>query len=356
MPRFRHPVTVGMPLEQWPAIDLAAWKTACTSGDPLEPRGRGANWTDKTRASARKAYGYWLRYLKNCRKLRRITKVGDRLTEANLRAYIGHIRAKLAPETVVTRLAHLNSAVRAMDPDADRTFLQLAISRLSKASHPVRNKTQRLAPTTTLYTLGQTLMAKWQERSAHDPRFNAMDYRDGFMIAFLALCPLRLENLAQMRIGQHLLFDGEMVRVAFMAREMKGKRALDFEFPANLRAQLDVYLSKMRPVLMKNAPASDALWPSLHNRQMTEHGIYTRIVQVTEKALGRPVTPHMFRDAAATFIAEMAPEHALLAAAVLQHTKLQTTLDHYIHGQQHLAAHKYHGAIDELIASIPSLE
>ena len=250
----------------------------------------------------------------------------------------------------------MNSAVRAMDPDADRTFLQLAISRLSKASHPVRNKTQRLVPTTTLYTLGQTLMAKWQERVAHDPRFNAMDYRDGFMIAFLALCPLRLENLAQMRIGQHLLFDGEMVRVAFSASEMKSKRALEFEFPANLRAQLDVYLSRMRPVLMKNAPPSDALWPSLHNRQMTEHGIYTRIVQVTEKALGHPVTPHMFRDAAATFIAEMAPEHALLAAAVLQHTKLQTTLDHYIHGQQHLAAHKYHGAIDELIASIASEE
>ena len=240
--------------------------------------------------------------------------------------------------------------------DADRTFLQLAISRLSRVSHPVRNKTQKLVPPTTLYALGQTLMTDWQQRPAHDPRLNIMDYRDGFMIAFLALCPVRLENLAQMRIGQHLLFEGEVVRVAFMAREMKGKRALDFEFPTNLRAQLDVYLSKMRPVLMKNAPASDALWPSLHNRQMTGHGIYTRIVQVTEKALGHPVTPHMFRDAAATFIAEMAPEHALLAAAVLQHRELETTLRHYIHGQQHLALHKYHGAIDELIASIASEE
>ena len=40
---------------------------------------------------------------------------------------------------------------------------------------------------------------------------------------------------------------------------------------------------------------------------------------MTSRALGQPVNPHLFRDAAATFIAEMAPEHALLAAAVLQH-------------------------------------
>ena len=28
---------------------------------------------------------------------------------------------------------------------------------------------------------------------------------------------------------------------------------------------------------------------------MTEHGIYTRIVQITEAHFGQPVTPHMFR-------------------------------------------------------------
>ena len=133
---------------------------------------------------------------------------------------------------------------------------------------------------------------------------------------------------------------------------MKSKRALEFDFPAELRGSLDLYLSQVRPMLMKSAPSSDALWPSLHHTQMTEHGIYTRITQVTSKALGQPVNPHMFRDAAATFIAEMAPEHALLAAAVLQHRELETTLAHYIHGQQHLAAHKYHEAIGELIARV----
>jgi hypothetical protein len=52
----------------------------------------------------------------------------------------------------------------------------------------------------------------------------------------------------------------------------------------------------------------------------------------------------MFRDAAATFIAEMTPARAMMATAVLQHRQLETTMRSYIHGQQHLAAHTYHAA------------
>jgi integrase/recombinase XerD len=299
-----------------------------------------------------KTYGYWLRFLKDHRCLDSVTAAGDRLTESNLRAYIVHARERLAPQTVVTRLGHLSSTIAAMDPKADRSLLNLAINRLSSSVHPVRNKSQRLVPPTTLYALGQALMRDWQQRRAHDPRLNAMDYRDGLMIAYEALCPLRLENLAQMLIGQHLAFEGEEVWVRFAAREMKSKRALEFQFPAELRQHLQFYLSRVRPMLVKGTPDRNALWPSLHHTQMTEHGIYTRITQATQKALGRPVNPHMFRDAAATFIAEMAPEHAMLAAAVLQHRELETVLAHYIHGQQHLVLHRYHGAIHELIARV----
>jgi integrase len=95
------------------------------------------------------------------------------------------------------------------------------------------------------------------------------------------------------------------------------------------------------------------LWPSpqRRKRQMGASGIYTRMLQVTAKHLGYSINPHMFRDAAATFIAETTPERALLAAGVLQHRNLQMTRDHYIHGQQHQMLHRYQGAIDALIAA-----
>jgi hypothetical protein len=59
---------------------------------------------------------------------------------------------------------------------------------------------------------------------------------------------------------------------------------------------------------------------------MKPSSIYHRIKHITEAQLGRPITPHMFRDAAATFISEMAPERALMAASVLQHRSFRTGL------------------------------
>ncbi len=82
---------------------------------------------------------------------------------------------------------------------------------------------------------------------------------------------------------------------------------------------------------------------------MKPSSIYHRIKHITEAQLGRPITPHMFRDAAATFISEMAPERALMAASVLQHRSFRTTKKHYIHGQQHKACYHYQAAIEDLL-------
>jgi integrase/recombinase XerD len=354
MARHRHPFTVGLPLEDWPEGDRQAWEIANQDGDLLTGRGPAAHWKPKTRLTARKAYGNWLRFLKDRNLLGSVPSIGFRLKEENLRDYIASLRARASPNTVLTQLRHLSSAIAAMDPTTDRRLLKLALSRLTPGARPVRDKRGRLVSPLVLLGLGQKLMAEWQARPVHDPRLNAMDYRDGLMIAHLALCPIRLENLAAVVIGRHLTFDSGRPRLAFTADEMKGKRPLEFDMPAVLQARLAFYLSDIHPMLYRGPQLGAPLWPSLHTGkpQMSEHGIYTRMTQVTEKHLGHPVTPHMFRDAAATFITELAPEHAMMAAAVLQHANLDVTMRHYVHGQQHLAALKYHAAIDEMIARV----
>jgi integrase len=135
---------------------------------------------------------------------------------------------------------------------------------------------------------------------------------------------------------------------------MKGGRPLEFDWPDELRPALDFYLKRIHTVLYNSPQIGAPLWPSLHRckRQMGASGIYTRIMQVTAKHLGRSINPHMFRDAAATFIAETTPERALLAAGVLQHKNFQITRNHYIRGQQHQMLYRYQGAIDALIADV----
>jgi integrase len=354
MARYRHPFTVGLPLEEWPKVDYEAWETANRGGDVLTGRGPAKHWKPKTRLTARKAYGNWLRFLGDRNLLPNVTLIGARLSEENLRAYIATLRARASPNTVLTQLRHLSGAIAVMDPTADRSLLKLALSRLTPGARPVRDKRGRLVSPLVLLGLGQKLMSEWQSRPAHDPRLNAMDYRDGFMISLMALCPLRLENLAAIRIGQHLTFDSVHPRLAFTFEEMKGKRSLEFDVPTVLHVKLAFYLTDIHPMLYRGLQLGAPLWPSLHTgkSQMSEHGIYTRITQATEKHLGHPISPHMFRDAAATFITELAPEHAMMAARVLQHASLDVTMRHYVHGQQHLAALKYHAAIDEIIVRV----
>jgi integrase len=352
MPRHRRLVTVGLPLAAWPGLDRAAWERANRDGDLLAEQSPAATWRASTRRTAQMAYGNWLRFLRDEGRLDLKTPIAGRLTEANLRAYIAALRARASPVTVLTQLRHLSCALAVLEPGADRSLLNLAISRLTPLARPVRTKASRLVTPVALLQLGQKLMAEWQARPAHDPRLNAMDYRDGLMIAFLALCPLRVANLAAMVIGKHLNCAPGHPRVVFEASEMKGKQALEFDFPAELNAALSYYLAHVHPMLCDGAQLGAPLWPSLHKRkrQMTAHGIYMRVTHITAAHFGHPVTPHMFRDAAATFIAEMKAEHAMMAAAVLQHRQLETTMRSYIHGQQHLAAHTYHAAIDDLIA------
>ena len=60
---------------------------------------------------------------------------------------------------MLTQLRHLSCAVAVMEPDADRSLLNLAISRLTPLAQPVRNKASRLVSPVALLQLGQKLMA-----------------------------------------------------------------------------------------------------------------------------------------------------------------------------------------------------
>ncbi len=159
-----------------------------------------------------------------------------------LRDYIAWLRKRVSPQTVVTQLRCLSQAIRAMDPGADRAVLNAAISRINRVAVPSRDKAALVVSPTQLLKLGFDLMAPWQQRDAHDPRLNAMDYRDGLMIALEALCPLRLANLAQMEINRHLIIDDGVVRLRFASDEMKGGKSLDVPFPDELLDALRYYL------------------------------------------------------------------------------------------------------------------
>lgn len=102
------------------------------------------------------------------------------------------------------------------------------------------------------------------------------------------------------------------------------------------------YLDHVRPVLAARAqPRSRALWLSDHARSYGGTHLATRIRQITKNYVGERVTPHMFRDYAATTLAYDSPESAKLTRALLGQTTFRFALvlafvsEH--EGEQHLA-------------------
>ena len=59
------------------------------------------------------------------------------------------------------------------------------------------------------------------------------------------------------------------------------------------------------------------------------HTLQLQIVARTERAFGRSVNPHLFRDCAATSIAIHDPENIRMAATILGHRCFATTEKHY---------------------------
>jgi hypothetical protein len=71
---------------------------------------------------------------------------------------------------------------------------------------------------------------------------------------------------------------------------------------------------------------------------MTEIAISDRIVRHTRDAFGKPMNPHLFRDAAATTFAVADPDHVRVAAPLLGHRNFATT-ERYYQQAQTLQAH-----------------
>jgi integrase/recombinase XerD len=78
---------------------------------------------------------------------------------------------------------------------------------------------------------------------------------------------------------------------------------------------------------------------------MTEMAIYDRIRAHTQKAFGRAINPHLFRDAAATTLAIADPEHVRVAAPLLGHRTFMTTERYYQQAQAFDAHRAYINAL-----------
>jgi len=342
--RGKAPERACMKRASWPKLDQQLWTAALTPTDPFNGSGgsRAAHRAISNH-NIERGYGRWLTFLSRRRLLGESIAPADRITPESVRGYLQELDGLANKKnTILVRFEELSEMAKVMGPKRDWRFIKRISARVRARPEPVPSKRSRLVGTDRLFALGLELMKRAARQA--EPLRSAILFRDGLMIAFLALRPLRLRNLAALTLEKDLLNLGGNWSIMLPSTATKTHAPLEYCWPEPLKAALETYLAVHRPLLVSRngrwqAPIEDRLWVSSDGSPFTAVGIYDRIIARTRAALGRAVNPHLFRDEAATAIAIHDPVHVRLAAPLLGHRTFTTTQRSYIQAQS-LEAHR----------------
>ena len=336
----------------WPACDQAAWHEATRPVGWLDEGGRLSKYPAASIQAFESAYGRWLGFLSTQFHMANLRSGLDNLDRESLRAFVERLSSKLAPITVHNYLISHLTVARALAPERVFPFLRTAIAHLKRTAKPISDKRSRIVPIRDLYALGRRLMEI--APASPTPLKGAGLYRDGLMIALLAVRPIRIGNLSSIEIDRHLLREGDAFWLVFPAAEVKNRRPLEFTLPTNLTEPISEYLDLYRPRLLsrrgrhwRRCPGK-ALWISEHGTALGRSHIREHICRRTRERFGFSVNPHLFRDCAATSIATADPAHVGIIMPILGHARADTAERYYNQASSLDAARRYQDTIGTL--------
>jgi integrase len=322
----------------WPKEDRKGWESAFNDGDPFDDCGPAAHLAEATRRALRASYGRFLGFLSAKHRGLLDHAPACRVDRKIVADYVAWRRPSCGDSGIAADLHHLRLALGFICPRADWSWLLTTTKRISTLATPKHPKSH-LVTSEQLYALGLELM-DWaviaSEAAPPTDKADAFDYRDGLIIALLALIPLRRRTLAALRIGKHLLKSGDLWALDIPRADSKTRRPLEYPISAVLSARIDLYLSKFR-CRIPGAAAHDGLWASIRGRPMDDGTIYDTVCRRTHAAFGFPVNLHRFRAAAATFWSIRDPANVRGAKDLLGHSSFGTTERHYIMAQSRIA-------------------
>lgn len=340
--RGKAPERDCLKLALWPTEDRKRWELALEPGDYFDDtKGARANHAHTSNIKAEKGYGRFLTDIHYHDKEALKLSPEERITPDRVKAYVARLQnIGNSTATILARLQELLEVAKVMDPSKDWSFINDRASRVRARHKPVRDK-KDIKLSDELLALGLKLMAKASEYEGFEA---AIVFRDGLMIAFLALIPVRRRNLADLILGENLVaIDGGWL-VIYDETETKTHELHEALLPAILNEPLQTYLSVYRPNLMGRegrwtSDPKNALWISKDGSAMTQMAIYDRIRARTKDEFGKAMSIHAFRYAAPTTLAIADPVNVRIAAPLLGHRTCSTTETYYQQAQT-LEAHR----------------
>jgi integrase len=323
-----------LPLDHWPAEDRAAWASALRRpADIFEERGSAATLSPSTIYNLQAEYGVWLRFLLHHDRPALNEPMTARLDRMRVERFVRRLEETNSRRSCGTRLATLAQALRHLSPAQDWHWLKAISTRLIATSAPVHR------PSFDLAAIYRAVLAKLEELEVGGPLDlpDAIAHRDALVIATLCEAPIRRRNLAQIRLGAHLVEIGETFSLVFGPAETKTGRSLDYPLSPTLSGHIRHHLERVRP-LIPGADQHAGLWASPQRRPMTDSALYDAVAKRTACWFGRAINLHAFRKAAGSLHAAQTGRQIHLVRDLLGHARLDTSHAHYVEAQSRVAA------------------
>jgi integrase/recombinase XerD len=334
-----HAAKFQLPYAEWPDQDRKRWSAVNETGvDIFDDGGRAAHLAEPSRRALKGSYGRFLGYLSLTHDRLLLDAPETRLDRDIIAGYVAFRQPSCSEEGIAIDLHHLRLALRFLCPASDWSWLLTATKRIAAKAKRKPQK-QHLMTSERLYALGIELMDHAAARAATAEllsKSDAFDYRDGLLIALMAMLPLRRRTVAALRIGKQVLKSGDLWELEIPARDVKTKRPLDYPVSPEISRRIDVYVGQFRWRIPR-AAEHDWLWPSNKGRPMDDGTIYDMVRRRTLAAFGFPVNLHRFRHGAGTFWSIMDPANVRGVKDLLGHASFDTTEQHYIMSQSRIA-------------------
>jgi site-specific recombinase XerD len=198
-----------------------------------------------------------------------------------------------------------------------------------------------------LLTMPQRLIGASQRRGVVRRR-DAVKIELAVAVAIELVMPIRVDNLAGLRLDRHLHFVGDHAFLSIPAEETKNGEAIEAELPSSLAHLLHSYLDKVRPLLTSSP--SPWLFPGEQGARRRSGGFGTQLSSFIAKEAGVIMTPHQFRHLAAKLYLDRNPDGVETVRRLLGHKSIETTLRFYRELESVVATKRYGEFVEQLLA------
>jgi hypothetical protein len=179
--------------------------------------------------------------------------------------------------------------------------------------------------------LPEQLLQQARLQRRHAPVRAAVLAQIAVAVAIETVAPVRLGNLASIRLGENLIKPGgpsSNFWLIFPKYDVKNRVPLQFKLDETVTAIINEYVHDFRPALMRGNNA-DWLFPGEAGEHKEKISFSTQIVDRVEKSTGLRTTVQQFRHAAGALILKHRPGEYELVRRILGHKSIQTTINFY---------------------------